>query len=112
MCTIVVSKLGHHRLDRATRKAPSPVRARQFIRDCSLTVRLNGRLHVADQLRSRKTDNPVQPLLGAIGRRPRFEPSETFAKPFERRRRPIFILVDRWIAEYHEHFLGMRHSLW
>src|SRR5437879_11654412 len=61
--------------------------------------------------RSSAGDDPVEPLLLAVRRSPRFELREPGAQPFERRQRLVLMLVDRRVAEDGEHVFRMRRGL-
>src|SRR5258706_4559276 len=72
---------------------------------------MHRRLNVTDKLGSWQADNPVEPLFPTVRRQPRFELRESRAQPFERRRRPVLVLVDRRVAQDREHLLRMRRVL-
>src|SRR6266446_1921415 len=64
-----------------------------------------------DKLGARQADHPVEPLLLAIRRPPRFELREPGAQPLERLRRLVLMLVDRRVAEDGEHLFRVRGGL-
>lgn len=110
--SVVFDKLREHRLDRLARKAATPVGAGQHVGDGRATVRADCRLHISDELGRRKAYDPVEPLFLPIPRAPGLELPESGMQPLWRWRRRVLVFIDRWIAEDHEHFLGVCCGLW
>src|SRR6266513_1587550 len=108
---IALDQLGDHGLDSLPREPATPVSAGQFVGDGRAALGVHGCLNIADQLGTRKADDPVEPLFLAIRRQPRLELREPGAQPFDRRRRFALVLVDRRVAEDSEHLMRMRRGL-
>src|SRR5438067_9834468 len=80
---VVARKLTDKRLRGFACEPAAPVGAGEFIRDGCLPARKYRCLHIADQLRSAKSDHPVQPKLSAVGGAPGFQFLIALTQPLE-----------------------------
>src|SRR5258708_19889995 len=60
---VVPDKLGDHRLNGLAREAATPVSAGQLVGDCRARIGMHRCLNVTDELESRDTAYPVEPIV-------------------------------------------------
>ena len=90
----------------------APIGARKLVGDGSSAIRTHRSLNITDRATAWSANDPIEPAFATVGGGAPLKQFETGAQPFDRRRRFVFMFVDRRIAEDGEHFVGVRGDLW